>query len=283
MSPETGSRVRRPSSKVGASAQARRRAKTSHSSGSRPLALVTGATSGLGLAVARDLSRDHDLVLVSRTWEDLKELAGVLQEESGAQVTALATDLTDDVATANAVESLRLERLDVLVHCAGVESIGTVAEVEGAEWRAVLGLNVVAPALLTRLLLPQLRAAKGLVVLVNSGAGQKVTPGLVAYCASKHALRAVADSLRQEERGRLRVTTVFPGRIDTPMQRRIHKQVSQAASSAAAKTVRGGRGKGYHPQDHMTPNSVAATVRLAVDLPPDAVVEELTVRPGELS
>ncbi|SPT52428.1 Uncharacterized NAD-dependent oxidoreductase MAP_4146 [Actinomyces bovis] len=249
----------------------------------RPLALVTGATSGLGLAVARDLAHDHDLVLIARTSKDLEELASVLGEESKAQVTVLATDLTDDAATAKAVKALKLEQLNVLVHCAGVESLGSVAELDAAKWHGVMNLNVIAPALLTRLLLPQLRAVKGLVVLVNSGSGQHTNPGHAAYCTSKHALRALANCLREEERGQVRVTSIFPGRIDTPMQRRIHQQTVKAARAATGKSARGGRGNGYRPEDHMTPTSVAATVRLAVDLPVDAVVEELTVRPSELS
>ncbi|WP_196716577.1 SDR family oxidoreductase [Actinomyces trachealis] len=252
-------------------------------SSKRPLALVTGATSGLGLAISRDLAHDHDLILIARTAKDLDELASVLGEESKAQVTVLAADLTDDAATAKAVAALELERLNVLVHCAGVESLGSVAEIDSAEWHEVMNLNVIAPALLTRLLLPQLRAAKGLVVLVNSGAGQHPFAGQVAYCTSKHALRALADCLRMEERGQVRVTSIFPGRIDTPMQRRIHKQMLQVTRTDTGKSARGGRGNGYRPEDHMTPTSVAATVRLAVDLPVDAAVEELTVRPSELT
>ncbi len=181
-----------------------------------PLALVTGATSGIGLAVARDLSQDHDLILLARTHKDLAELAGAL--------------------------------------------------------------NTIAPAVLTQLLLSPLRAAHGLVVFINSGAGQNARPGLSAYCASKHALRAVADCLRQEEAGQVRVTSVYPGRVDTPMQRRIHKLTANTGEKP--QTGRSGRVRGYRPSDHMTPQSVARTVRLAVDMPADAVVEDLAVRPG---
>lgn len=245
----------------------------------RPLALVTGATSGLGLAVARDLSQDHDLILLARTEKDLAELAGALWEESRTNVAVLPADLTDEPALAAAVERLGLDSLDLLVHCAGVEAVGTLAELTPTQWHQAMSLNAIAPAVLTQLLLPPLRAARGLVVFINSGAGQHAHPGHGAYCASKHALRAVADCLRQEEAGKVRVTSIYPGRVDTPMQRRIHKLTVGTGNKPQA--GRSGRVRGYRPSEHMTPQSVARTVRLAVDMPVDAAVEELTVRPPQ--
>lgn len=94
----------------------------------RPLALVTGATSGIGLAVAHDLAADHDLVLLARTAADLDELAAVLGEETGARVSTCAVDLTDDEALAVAIDELGLTQLDVLVNSAGVEAAGPVEE-----------------------------------------------------------------------------------------------------------------------------------------------------------
>lgn len=240
----------------------------------RPLALVTGATSGIGLAVARDLARDHDLVLVARTAKDLEELAAVLTEETGARVRTCPLDLTDDDAVASAVEDLALDCLDVLVHSAGVEAAGRVDELTPAQWRAVLDLDLVAVAHLTSLLLAPLRASKGLVIMVNSGAGLRTWPGQALYCAAKSGLKALADTLREEERGAVRVTTVYPGRVDTPMQKRIHRENSRRLRQEGERTRR------YRAADHMAPTSVASTVRLAVDMPLDAVIEDLSVRPG---
>lgn len=230
----------------------------------RHLALVTGATSGIGLAVARDLSRDHDLVLLARSQEDLAELATVLSEENGTKVRTLAVDLTDDAALAQALAELDAPSLDVLVHCAGVEHAGPLEQADPARWRQVLDLNLVSVAHLTSVLLPALRAARGLVVMMSSGAGLRTWPEQALYCASKQGLRALAEALREEERGSLRVTTIYPGRVDTPMQKRIQKK----------------KGERYRAKDHMAPTSVAAAVRLAVDTPLDAVVEDLSIRPA---
>lgn len=126
-------------------------------------------------------------------------------------------------------------------------------------------MNAVAPAELTRLMLPALRAARGHVVFVNSGAGLRVHPEWGSYGASKFAVRAIADALRAEERQHgLRVTTVYPGRTATPMQEKVHQQ----------------EGASYDASRWIDPASVATTILAALDLPPDAELTELTVRPG---
>jgi short-subunit dehydrogenase len=109
-----------------------------------------------------------------------------------------------------------------------------------------------------------LRAARGHVVLVNSGSGLVAHPTWAAYAASKHGLRGFADALRGEEREHgVRVTSVYPGRTATPMQEKVHAQ----------------EGKEYDASAWMDPASVATTVLTALDLPRDAEVTDLSVRP----
>jgi NADP-dependent 3-hydroxy acid dehydrogenase YdfG len=113
-------------------------------------------------------------------------------------------------------------------------------------------------------LLPALRAARGRVVLLNSGAGLTARPGWGAYAASKHALRAFADALRDEEAGNgVRVTSIHPGRVDTEMQR----------------TVVAHEGGEYHPASYLRPETVAGAVLFAASAPDDAALTELVLRP----
>jgi NADP-dependent 3-hydroxy acid dehydrogenase YdfG len=224
----------------------------------RPLALITGASRGIGAAVARDLATDHDLLVGGR---DAGALAALAAELPGA--TAWPVELTDDRALAAAAAGIT--RLDVLVHSAGIGLLGTVAETPASTWRRQFEVNVVAVAELTRLLLPALRAARGRVVLVNSGAGRTARAGWASYAASKFALRALADALRAEEEGNgVRVTSVHPGRTDTGMQRDVVRQ----------------EGEQYRPQEYLRAESVAAAVAHAVRAPRDAEVTEVVVRPA---
>jgi NADP-dependent 3-hydroxy acid dehydrogenase YdfG len=224
----------------------------------RPLALVTGASRGIGAAVARDLAAEHDLLLGGR---DADALAALAAELPGA--TAWPVELTDDRAVAAAVRGI--DRLDVLVHSAGVGLLGTVAATPAATWRHQFEVNVVAVAELTRLLLPALRAARGRVVLLNSGAGLRARAGWASYAASKFALRALADSLRDEEEATgVRVISVHPGRTDTAMQRDVVEQ----------------EGAEYRPDAYLRAESVAAAVAYAVRAPADAAVTEVVVRPA---
>jgi NADP-dependent 3-hydroxy acid dehydrogenase YdfG len=224
----------------------------------RPLALVTGASRGIGAAVARALAPGHDLLLGGRDASALETLA---QELPGAR--PWPVDLTDSATVAEAAGGI--ERLDVLVHSAGVGLLGTVAETPAATWRQQFEINVVAVAELTRLLLPALRAARGRVVLLNSGAGLTARAGWASYAASKFALRAFADALRAEESGHgVRVTSLHPGRVDTDMQRGVVAQ----------------EGGEYRPEAYLRPESVAGAVLLAVTAPDDAELTELVLRPA---
>ncbi|GII90069.1 SDR family oxidoreductase [Sinosporangium siamense] len=222
----------------------------------RPTALITGASKGVGEAVAHALAPTHDLILGGR---DLGALEALRAKLPGSR--PWPVELTE--VRAEHVEGV--DRLDVLVHSAGIARIGTVDSVPASVWREVYEVNVVAVAELTRLLLPALRAAGGHVVLINSGAGLRANPTWAPYAASKFALRAFADALREEEAPRgLRVTTVFPGRIDTPMQR----------------TVRTQEGAGYEPERYLNAASVAEAVRTAVTAGPDAHYTDITLRPA---
>jgi NADP-dependent 3-hydroxy acid dehydrogenase YdfG len=219
-----------------------------------PTALITGASRGIGSAIATALAPTHTLLLAARPSARLDAVA----ERFGA--TSWPLDLTDtDSIKANA-ESLT--QLDVLVHNAGVSIPGHVAETSVDEWRATFDANVLGAVALTLALLPALRRAHGQVVFINSGSGRRVSAGMASYSASKFALRAFADSLRDDEPA-LRVTTVYPGRTDTDMQRELV-------------AFEGGE---YDPAGFLRPDTVAAVVANVLSTPPDGHVHEVVVRP----
>lgn len=219
--------------------------------------LLTGAGSGIGAVLARRLlDRGDEVLVVARSTARGEELAADLP---GASV------LVADLAFPESVESLSLPAsLDSVVHAAGVVDLGAVADLSVEAWSSQLRVNLVAPAALTRVALPALRAARGTVVFVNSGAGLVAHPRWSAYAASKHGLRALADALRAEEAEHgIRVTSVHPGRTATPMQEKVHAQ----------------EGKGYDPEAWIRPETVADAILGVLDLPGDATMPDLTIRP----
>jgi short-subunit dehydrogenase len=219
--------------------------------------LLTGAGSGIGREVAAQLLERGDRVFgVVRSAERAEQLAAELPG-----LEPVVGDLVDP----SSLDVLELpSALDAVVHAAGVVDLGTVAELGLDAWTSQLSVNLVAPAALTRVALPALRAARGTVVFVNSGAGQTAHPQWAAYAASKHGLRALADALRGEEAEHgVRVSTVYPGRTATPMQARVHEQ----------------EGKEYDPRAWTQPGTVAEAIVHVLDLPRDATITDLTVRP----
>jgi NADP-dependent 3-hydroxy acid dehydrogenase YdfG len=219
-----------------------------------PTAMITGASRGLGSAIAAALAPTHTLFLAGRPSSRLDALA----EEFGA--TTWPIDLADTDALPAVVEPI--VELDALIHNAGVAYPGRVGESTVDEWRASMQVNVVGAVALTLALLPALRAAGGHVVFINSGAGINASPGLASYSASKFALRGFADSLRNDEPS-LRVTSIHPGRIATVMQEGLIAY----------------EGKDYDPSQFLSPESVAKVVADAVNVPPDADIHEVVIRP----
>lgn len=219
-----------------------------------PTAMITGASRGLGEAVAAALAPTHTLVFAGRPSSRLDAVAA----RFGA--TTLNVDLADADAIAGAVAAVA--ELDVLVHNAGVAFPGRVAESTIDEWRTTMEINVIGAVALTLGLLPALRAVGGHVVFVNSGSGINASPGLASYSGSKFALRSFADSLRADEPS-LRVTSVHPGRIATEMQEGLVAY----------------EGGTYDPSRFLSPETVAGVIAEVVQSPPDAHVHEVIVRP----
>ncbi len=219
--------------------------------GAMKRALITGASRGIGRAIAEELAKDHHIIAGAST--DASEVLRALPSAEPFEV-----DLRDIAALQRAASDI--DELDVLVHAAGVLHKAPFEELDASQWRESFQVNVLAPVALTRALLPALRRSRGIILTLNSGAGLFGVEENSAYCASKFALRGFTDSLRLEERGRVRVTSLHPGRTDTDM---------------IADPKHGERPK-------MDPVSVARAARLAIDAGPDATVEFLRIAPSGL-
>jgi len=221
--------------------------------------VLTGAGSGIGLALAHRLAaRGDDLVLVARSRARADELGRTFPR---AQL--LVADLADP-GTLNGLGRQVDGEVDTVLHVAGVVDLGPVDRLRLAEWEEQITVNLTAPAVLTRELLPHVRASHGTIVFVNSSAGLTASAGWSAYAASKFGLRAFADALRAEEvEHGVRVSTVYPSRTATPMQEKVHEQ----------------EGRTYDASRWISVDTVVDTIVHVIDLPADATIPDVTVRP----
>jgi NAD(P)-dependent dehydrogenase (short-subunit alcohol dehydrogenase family) len=180
-------------------------------------ALVTGASSGIGLAVARALAEDgYGIALAARRASLLDELAG----ELGGRALPVPTDVTD----ARAVETLvattveRFGRIDVVVTSAGVGRWLPLEELEETVWDEQLDVNLKGTYLVARAALPHLRASRGYLVTISSVSGTIGQAHGAAYNASKWGVRGFTQSFLKEARGDgVRATAICPGLVATPM------------------------------------------------------------------
>lgn len=233
------------------------------------LAVVTGASRGIGAAIALALAAaGARLCLVGR---DEAALLAVAQQAGGSREGAgqhlcLRADLADEADVERLATTLQRElpSVDVLVHAAGVLHRAPLADAPAAQFDAQYRINVRAPFELTQRLLSQLKAARGQVVFVNSSAGLVAHASVVQYAATKHALKAIADGLREEVNADgVRVLSLYVGRTATRMQADLHAM----------------EGKAYDPGTLIQPEDVAALTLQVLSLPRSVEVTDISLRP----
>jgi 3-hydroxy acid dehydrogenase/malonic semialdehyde reductase len=232
----------------------------------RPVALVTGASSGIGAATAAALGRrGYQIVAGARRIQRVQRVVGDLGM-------ALPLDVTDQksVDAFVAQVSKRFGRVDVLVNNAGLASgLTPVAEARDEDWIAMWEVNVLGLMRMTRACLPLLRKAKhGHIVNLGSIAGFEVYKGGAGYTASKHAVRAISRTLRLELNGEpIRVTELAPGMVETEFS-----LVRFRGDRKAAKAVY----KGVKP---LVAEDIADCIVFAVTRPPHVDIDEIVIRP----
>lgn len=228
-------------------------------------AVVTGASSGIGRAIAVELAiHGASLCLLGRRPRVLSELGHRLGESARCMVYQVDLSSEEQIEKFAAGFERKGGKPDILVHSAGVIAIGAVESAPLEEFDRQLEINVRAPYLLTQLLLPALKTRRGQIVFVNSNAGLCATPGSGQYSASKHALTGLADSLRAEVKGQVRVMSVYAGSTATPMQAALHVS----------------KGRAYRPELLIQAEDVASLVAHALTLPSTVEVTALHLRPA---
>jgi NAD(P)-dependent dehydrogenase (short-subunit alcohol dehydrogenase family) len=230
------------------------------------VALVTGATSGIGRAIALALAAQGARpCFIGRSTHTLENVLQLARNDS-PHARMYRVDLTreEDIRALVADVDRDYGRIDILVHCAGAISHGEHANVSVSELDSLYHANVRGPYLLTQLALPLLRVGPGQIVFVNSSSGLKARARAGQFSATQHAMKAIADSLRDEVNADgIRVLSVFPGRTATPRTEKLFHE----------------EGRAYRPELLMQPEDVATMVLHAISLPRSAEVTEIAMRP----
>jgi NADP-dependent 3-hydroxy acid dehydrogenase YdfG len=249
----------------------------------RPLqdtvALVTGASSGIGAAIARRLAVDGAAVaLVARRRDRLDDLAATIRRDGGSAL-VLPADVTDQRQAVDAVERTvsELGRVDTVVNNAGIMLLGPALGTPTEEWDRMVALNVQGVLYVTHAALPHLAQAAAYaprqvadLVTISSTAGRVARPGAGVYALTKFGITAFAESLRQELlKQRVRVSVVEPGTVDTELVSHLREDVRQAARRQVASI------------EALRPEDIADAVSYIVTRDRRVAVNELLVRAAE--
>lgn len=229
------------------------------------VAVITGASSGIGKAIALELANQSvKLCLIGRHLDKLEEVAQAAKTAPQVQTYQLDITQDEDIASLKTYIEKDFGEVDILVHSAGIISSGEIQTTPVAVLDEQYRTNVRAPYLLTQTLLPSIIKRTGQIVFINSSAIYGVRAGAGQYAATKHALKAIADSLRAEVNSLgVRVISIYPGRTASPMQASIYET----------------EGREYNPERLLQPEDVANTIIGALELPRTAEVTDINIRP----
>ncbi len=230
------------------------------------VAIITGASSGIGKAIATGLAaQGASVCLIGRKLAALESVAELIKDKAPT-VLCYCVDLSNDqdvsLLKSKVIKDAR--GADLLIHSAGVVALNPTesSSIEDLDWQ--YRINFRAPYVLTQQLLPLIGERQGQIVFINSSAGLSTRANVGQYASTKHALKAFADSLREEVNTTgVRVLSVYVGRTATPMQEAIHKLEHRA----------------YVPDELLQPNDVAEVVIHSLCLPLTAEVTDINIRP----
>lgn len=237
---------------------------------SKPIALITGATSGIGEATARILSKDYRLIICGRREERLEKLRGELETD----VQTLSFDVRDKEAVFNTIASLPEEWqvIDALINNAGnAHGLDLIHEGNTDDWDAMMDINVKGLLYVSKAILPQMVDRKrGHIVNVSSIAGLEVYPRGNVYCASKHAVDALTKGMRMDlnDHG-IKVTSIDPGLVETEFS-----EVRFKGDSDRAKQV-------YQNYTPLTAHDVAETIEFVLNRPAHVMIGDLLILPTD--
>ncbi len=230
--------------------------------------LVTGASSGIGAGIARELAACGARVMLgARRVERLDALAAELTK-AGGTVRARALDVTDRASVAAFADAARTAwgPVDVIVNNAGIMPLSAMASMKVEEWERMVDVNIKGVLYGVAAVLPEMTArGSGHIVNIASIGALQVVPTAAVYCATKYAVRAISDGLRQENQ-RIRVTCIHPGVVESELA----GTITDPVAAAAMKTYRA---------IALKPDAIARAVRFALQQPDDVDVNEIVVRP----
>ena len=234
------------------------------------VAVVTGASSGIGKAIALALATQGAEVYLAARRSDLLDSVGKEVQALGARAHTCSLDLTRDEDIRGLGKRLQREagHLNILVLCGGAIAHGPLEKAPLADLDLMYRSNVRGHYALIQMMLPFLRKAQGQIVFINSSAGLRSPANAGQFAATQHAFRSMADSLRDEVNADgIRVLSVFPGRTATPRMEKLFAK----------------EGRAYKPELLLQPEDVAEMVTHALRLPRTAEVTDISIRPMQKS
>jgi NADP-dependent 3-hydroxy acid dehydrogenase YdfG len=230
--------------------------------------LITGASSGIGAGIARELgAAGAKLMLGARRTDPLESLAEEINAMGGEALTR-RLDVTDRADVAAFAEAARQAwgRIDVIVNNAGVMPLSLMASLKVDEWDRMVDVNIKGVLYGLAAVLPEMTArGSGHIINIASIGALQVSPTAAVYCATKYAVRAISDGLRLEN-DRIRVTCIHPGVVESELA----DTITDPAAAEAMKTYRA---------IALQPAAIGRAVRFAIEQPDDVDVNEIVVRP----
>lgn len=236
----------------------------------QPIALITGATSGIGEATARLLAKSHKLIICGRRENRLKKL----KEELGEDIQTLSFDVRDKRAVDQAIDSLPDDwsSVDILINNAGnAHGLDLIHEGSTEDWDAMMDINVKGLLYVSKAIIPgMVDRKKGHIVNISSIAGLEVYPKGNVYCASKHAVDALTKGMRMDlnEHG-IKVTSIDPGLVETEFSEVRFKGDKELA------------GKVYQNYTPLTALDIAETIEFVISRPPHVMIGDVLILPTD--